>query len=53
MERELAEEEMALNDEKGAHIRALKRVASEDASRFRTRPKVCYIYMSCPVHGGG
>jgi hypothetical protein len=39
-ERELAEEEQALNDEKGAHIRALKRVASEDASRFRARPKV-------------
>jgi hypothetical protein len=38
--RELAEEEMTLNDEKGAHIRALKRVASEDASRFRSRPKV-------------
>jgi hypothetical protein len=39
-ERELAEEEQALNDQKGAHIRALKRVASEDASRFRSRPKV-------------
>lgn len=38
---ELAKEEQALNDEKGAHIRALKRVASEDASRFRHRPKVC------------
>jgi hypothetical protein len=42
-ERELAEEEQALNDQKGAHIRALKRVASEDASRFRSRPKVRYI----------
>ena len=39
-ERELNDEEKALNDEKGAHIRALKRVASEDASRFRSRPKV-------------
>lgn len=39
-ETELAQEEQALNDEKGAHIRALKRVASEDASRFRSRPKV-------------
>lgn len=39
-EEELAKEEQALNDEKGAHIRALKRVASEDASRFRSRPKV-------------
>jgi hypothetical protein len=39
-ENELAEEEQALNDAKGAHIRALKLVASEDASRFRSRPKV-------------
>jgi hypothetical protein len=39
-EAELAKDEEALNDEKGAHIRALKRVASEDASRFRHRPKV-------------
>ena len=39
-EQELAEEEQALNDEKGSHIRALKRVSSEDNSRFRTRPKV-------------
>jgi len=39
-ELELSKEEQALNDEKGAHIRALKRVASEDASRFRHRPKV-------------
>jgi hypothetical protein len=38
--RELAQEEQALNDEKGAHIRALKRVASEDASQFRSKPKV-------------
>jgi tousled-like kinase len=41
-EAELSKEEQSLNDEKGAHIRALKRVASEDASRFRHRPKVCY-----------
>lgn len=40
-EKELDKEEQALNDEKGAHIRALKRVASEDASRFRSRPTVC------------
>jgi hypothetical protein len=39
-EQELKDEENALNDEKGAHVRALKRVASEDASRFRPRPKV-------------
>jgi hypothetical protein len=47
-ERDVAGEEMALNDEKGAHIRALKRVASEDASRFGSRPKVCYYVH---VHG--
>jgi tousled-like kinase len=39
-EAELAEEEQALFDEKTAHIRSLKLVASEDASRFRLRPKV-------------
>ena len=42
-ERDLAEEEQALNDEKGAHIRALKRVSSEDSSRFRSRPKVRWL----------
>jgi hypothetical protein len=47
-EAELAREEQALNDEKGAHIRALKRVASEDASRFRSRPKVCIIVLYVP-----
>jgi hypothetical protein len=46
--RELAQEEQALNDEKGAHIRALKRVASEDASQFRSKPKVSlYILIGC------
>ena len=39
-EADLSKDEESLNDEKGAHIRALKRVASEDASRFRHRPKV-------------
>jgi len=46
-ETELAQEEQALNDEKGAHIRALKRVASEDASRFRSRPKVRRWLIAC------
>ena len=46
VEEELVEEEKNLNDEKGAHIRALKRVASEDASRFRSRPKV-RLHHSC------
>jgi hypothetical protein len=39
-EKELVLEDQTLNDEKCAHIRALKRVASEDSSRFRSRPKV-------------
>lgn len=43
-QKELVQEEMALNDEKAAHIRALKRVASEDASRFRSKPKVCHWF---------
>lgn len=42
-ERELAEEDQVLYDEKGTHIRNLKRVASEDASRFKSRPKVSEI----------
>jgi tousled-like kinase len=53
-EHELAKEELALNDEKGAHIRALKRVASEDASRFRSRPKLHdrYVLRSLLDKGG-
>ena len=38
--KELQEEEERLQEEKVGHIRALKRLASEDGSRFRTRPKV-------------
>lgn len=53
-ERELNDEEKALNDEKGAHIRALKRVASEDASRFRSRPKLHDRYvLHCLLGKGG
>ena len=40
-EDEIKQDEQALNNEKSEHIRALKRIASEDASRFRSRPKVC------------
>lgn len=40
LEDEIKKEEQALNNEKTEHIRALKRIASEDASRFRSRPKV-------------
>jgi hypothetical protein len=39
-EKELIAAEQKLEDEKVMHIRALKRVSSEDASRFRSRPKV-------------
>ena len=39
-EDELSQEEKALDNEKSDHIRSLKRIASEDASRFRSRPKV-------------
>lgn len=34
------EEEQALNDEKANHIRAWKRLQSEEESRFRSRPRV-------------
>lgn len=40
----LMEDEHALNQEKVEHIRSLKRVASEDDSRFRSRPKVCAVW---------
>jgi len=47
-------EEQALNEEKGAHIRALKRVASEDASRFRSCPKLHNRYvLKCLLGKGG
>lgn len=39
-EKVLLEEDKTLKNEKAEHIRALKLVASEDASRFRSRPKV-------------
>ena len=43
----LAEEEQALNDEKAKHIRAWKRLQSEEESRFRTRPKVSGMTTFC------
>lgn len=52
-EQELAVEEQALNDEKGAHIRRLKTVASEDASRFRSRPKLHDRYVLRSILGKG
>jgi tousled-like kinase len=53
-EKELLAEEQTLNDEKGAHIRALKRVASEDASRFKNRTKLHDRYvLDCLLGKGG
>ena len=52
-EKKLAAEEAALNEEKGAHVRALKRVASEDASRFKSRPKLHERYLLKRLLGKG
>ncbi len=52
-EKELLAEEQTLNDEKGAHIRALKRVASEDSSRFKNRPKLHDRYVLDRLLGKG
>ena len=54
LEKELSVEETALYDEKMVHIRALKRVASEDASRFQDHPKLHdrYILLSLLGKGG-
>ncbi len=52
-EKELLAEEQTLNDEKGAHIRALKRVASEDSSRFKSRPKLHDRYVLDRLLGKG
>jgi tousled-like kinase len=46
-EAKVNEEERALQIEKQAHVRALKRVASEDSSKFRLRRKVSHIDCSC------
>ena len=42
-EAKLYEEERALQIEKQAHVRALKRVASEDSSKFRQKHKVSHV----------
>lgn len=53
-EDELEEEEKALVAEKEAHIRALKRVASEDSSQFKHRPKLHDRYVPiCQLGKGG
>jgi hypothetical protein len=43
-EAKLNEQERALQIEKQAHVRALKRVASEDSSKFRLKYKVSWAY---------
>jgi len=53
-EQELLQEEKTLNEEKSEHIRALKRVASEDASGFRAHPKLHNRYvLECVLGKGG
>jgi len=49
----LADEEQALNDEKANHIRAWKRLQSEEESRFRTRPKLDNRYVLLSLLGKG
>ena len=46
-EAKLNEKERALQIEKQAHVRALKRVASEDSSKFRQKHKVSNVSFSC------
>ena len=46
--KKLQREEDSLRLEKAAHKRELRRVANEDASRFKKRPKVCaLIFCNC------
>ena len=52
-EKELIREEQALNLEKAAHVRGLKRVNSEDNSRFRSRPKLNDRYVLQSLLGKG
>jgi tousled-like kinase len=52
-EKKVIAEEAALNEEKGAHVRALKRIASEDASRFKSRPKLHDRYLLKQLLGKG
>ena len=52
-EADLAEEEKLLETEKIMHLRALKRVANEDASRFQSRPKLHDRYLLLNLLGKG
>ena len=53
-EKDFTLKDQQLTIEKGAHIRSLKRVASEDASRFVSRPKLHdrYVLLSLLGRGG-
>jgi tousled-like kinase len=52
-ESDLVAADQVLNDEKAAHIRALKRVESEDYSRFSDRPKLHDRYVLDELLGKG
>jgi tousled-like kinase len=52
-ERSLNEEVTKLNAEKAAHMRSLKRASYEDASRFRSRPKLHDRYVLQNLLGKG
>lgn len=52
-ENELLLEEVALNEEKAAHTRAMKLVAAEDASTFSARPKLNDRYVLDKLLGKG
>jgi len=52
-ETELLKDEEALNMEKVKHKRALKRVSSEDSSRFKSRPKMNDRYVLLYLLGKG
>ncbi|KAG7337849.1 serine/threonine protein kinase [Nitzschia inconspicua] len=52
-DQELVAADQALNDEKAAHIRALKLVEAEDSSRFNHRPKLHDRYVLDSLLGKG
>jgi len=52
-ENDLSKEEVALHEGKQRHIRALKRLASEDSSRFKDRPKLNDRYIPLSLLGKG
>uniref|UniRef100_A0A7S1FQ48 Protein kinase domain-containing protein n=1 Tax=Corethron hystrix TaxID=216773 RepID=A0A7S1FQ48_9STRA len=52
-EAQLLEEEKRLEEEKVKHVRELRRVASEEASRFKSRPKLNDRYVLLNLLGKG